>query len=84
MAAFYAKTFFFKALLFRVRQNTVFSPFAILMFDRAGGSNIFGGAAAGVVRTRTGGSPNSPSTIFSYEKGNFLLDKNHGGPARLW
>lgn len=57
------------ALFFRVRQNTVFSSFAILVFDRTGGSSIFGGATAGVVRTSTGGSPSSRFPIFSREKG---------------
>ncbi|KAK2921167.1 hypothetical protein Q8A73_000652 [Channa argus] len=38
------------------------------MFDRTGGSNIFGGETAGVVRTSTGGSRSSPFRIFSQEK----------------
>lgn len=42
------------------------------MFDCTGGSNIFGGAAAGVVRTSTGGSPSSPSPIFKRERGFFF------------
>lgn len=64
-------------------EYCIFS-FAILMFDRTGGSNIFGGATAGVVRTSTGGSPSSPFPIFSQEKGENFPDKNHGGAARLW
>lgn len=62
----------------------IFSPLAILVLDRSGGSIIFGGATAGVVRTLTGGSPSSFFPIFSQEKGENSPDKNHGGAARLW
>lgn len=59
---------------FQVRQNTVFFPlFAILMFNRTGGSNIFGRAAAGVVRSRTAVSPSSSFPYFKLrEKGDFV------------
>lgn len=66
-------------------HNCIFS-IAILTFDLRGGSNIFGGGTAGVVRTSTGGSPNVSSSfpIFSQEKEDNFPDKNHGGAARLW
>lgn len=53
-------------------EYCIFPPLAILMFDRTGGSNIFSGAAAGVVRTSTGGSPSSPFPISSQEKGEHI------------
>ncbi|KAF3833793.1 hypothetical protein F7725_024997 [Dissostichus mawsoni] len=50
------------------------------MLDRTGGSNIFSGATAGVVRTSTGGSPSSPFPISSQEKRQHFPQQNHGEP----
>lgn len=48
---------------------TVFSPSPFWRSSARGGSDILGGGAAGVVRTRTGGSPSSPFPVFSRAKG---------------